>query len=512
VARAIREHARDFVAIIALVVVALAVLLVILIQQRADFPEWVPGLGEDRFELRAELTSAQAVTPGQGQSVNIAGIRVGAISSVELEQGEAVVSMEVDNEYAPLIREDATFLLRPRTGLQDMVLEVDTGSPDSAPIEEGSTVPTSQTSPNVNPDEVLASLDADTRGFLRLLLSDGARALDGRAEKLSAVLRRFEPTARDIAKFQGALASRRHSLERVIHNYGALVQELGRRDGQLKTFVDSSNAVLSSFASQEGAIRESLRELPPTLEATRSSLESSSSLARVLGPAATRLTPAAQALAPALRQVRPLFRDTVEPIREQIRPFTRQVQEPVRHLNQAARGLAESTPALSSSFSDLNILFNELAYNPPGAEDEGFLFWLSWLNHNANSLFTFADGNGPLLRGLVLLNCGTANLAESVARIRPYLLTLQEATNVPRQSQICPGGSLFRRAPAEIRGEEPRPEPPKPGTEPSDPAPQEPADPATTTETTTSTTSEETTDATQSSESAPTPPPEEPEE
>ena len=440
--RAIREHLRDFVAIIALLALGLAVVIVILVQQRADFPEWLPGLGEDQFELKAELSSAQAVTPGQGQSVNIAGIRVGAISEVELKQGNAVVSMEIDNEYAPLIHEDATFLLRPRTGLADMTLELDPGTQRGRPIEEGSMVPNSQTAPNVNPDEILSSLDADTRDFLSLLLTDGGKALGGRGEELSAVLRRFEPTIRDIGRFQGVLAHRRENLERVIHNYGSLVTELGRRDEQLRSFVDSSNAVIGSFASQEAAIRSALRELPPTLTETRAALASSDRLARVLGPASERLVPAAQALAPALRQVRPLFRRTAGPIENQIRPFTRQVREPLTHLNQASRGLAESTPALRSAFEDLNILFNQLAYNPPGAQDEGFLFWAAWLNHNSNSLFTLRDAHGPLRRGVVLVNCGTTRLAEQVANVRPFLRMLYDITLTPTTAQICPPSAL----------------------------------------------------------------------
>ncbi len=72
----------------------------ILANQATALPSWVPLLGEERFELKAEFTSAQAVTPGQGQAVDIAGIQVGDITGVELEDGHAVVTMEVDNEYA----------------------------------------------------------------------------------------------------------------------------------------------------------------------------------------------------------------------------------------------------------------------------------------------------------------------------------------------------------------------------------------------------------------------------
>ena len=36
--------------------------------------------------------------------------------------------MDLDQEYDDLVREDATVLLRPRTGLKDMFLALDPGS------------------------------------------------------------------------------------------------------------------------------------------------------------------------------------------------------------------------------------------------------------------------------------------------------------------------------------------------------------------------------------------------
>jgi phospholipid/cholesterol/gamma-HCH transport system substrate-binding protein len=93
-------------------------------QLASALPSWVPILGEERFEVNAQFTSAQAVTPGQGQAVTMAGIKVGDISTVHLENGQAQVSMEVDNDKAELIKEDASLLLRPKTGLNDMVIEV----------------------------------------------------------------------------------------------------------------------------------------------------------------------------------------------------------------------------------------------------------------------------------------------------------------------------------------------------------------------------------------------------
>jgi phospholipid/cholesterol/gamma-HCH transport system substrate-binding protein len=435
VRRAIREHLRDFVAIIALAVLAIAVAIVIVIQQGTTFPAWVPGVGEESFEIKGEFTSAQAVTPGQGQSVNIAGVKVGEVTDVAVEGERAVVTMQVRGEFAPLIRTDATMVPRPRTGLQDMVIEVDTGTSEES-IAEGATVPLSQTQAQVQPDELLATLDADTRAYLKLLLNGAGEALGGRGTQLSATLRRFEPFARDVAKINSLLSERRRNIAGSIHNFRLIADELARNDEQLAEFVDASNAALAGFANQEASIRESLQELPSTLDATLGALRASDRFALVSTPALRALRPAARAFKPAQEELQPFFEQTVGPIENQIRPFTRQVRRPFKHLNATAKPLGKGLVSLKSGFTDLNALFNELAYNPPGQE-EGYLFWLTWLNHNANSVFLTQDATGPLRRGIIILSCQTARLAETVAATRPFLLTLQQMTRVPTSQQTC---------------------------------------------------------------------------
>lgn len=447
--RVIREHLRDFIAVIGLFLVGLAVTGYVLSQQQQPYPSWIPLLGDDRFELKAELSTAQAVTPGQGQTVNISGVKAGDISNVELVDGKAVVTMLVEAKYADLIHPNATVLLRPRTGLQDMTMELDPGT-GSQPIEEGTTIPLSQTEPNINPDQILAALDGDTRDYLQLLLQAGGEGLGGRGKELSAGLRRFEPLGRDLAAINGLLAQRRASIARSITSFRQLSEALGRSDTHLAEWVTAQNQALQGFANQSEALQESLREFPSTLRATQQGLQSSAQLSRVVGPASRALIPTAESFAPAQVALQGFLNETVDPIRTQIRPFSRQVQRPVKHLKQASQPLAQTANSTAGALSDINRLFNAWAYNPPGSE-EGYLFWTAWLNHNANGAALLQDANGPLPRGVVLQSCRTARLAESLAVARPFIRTLQQYTNVPQSKIICPldpsdvGGISFTR-------------------------------------------------------------------
>ena len=185
--RAIREHLRDFLAIIALVAGRACSRLRHPSQPGHALPAWVPFLGEDRFELKAEFTSAQAVTPGQGQAVDDRrdpGRRHHRGRARGRQRGrddggrQQVRGADQRRRLAAAAPED-----RPQR-------HGDRGGPGQRDrdVEEGDTIPLATTQPNVNPDEFLASLDADTQAFLKLLLAGGAEASSeqGRGRKLSA--------------------------------------------------------------------------------------------------------------------------------------------------------------------------------------------------------------------------------------------------------------------------------------------------------------------------------------
>jgi len=99
-------------------------------------------------------------------------------------------------------------------------------------------------------------------------------------------------------------------------------------------------------------------------------------------------------------------------LRTQLRPFIKDAQPIARALRPAVVNLNAVTPSLSDAFRVLNYVVNELAYNPPG-DDEGFLFWVAWFFHNANSFLANEDANGSMWRGVLVTDCRTLTKASA---------------------------------------------------------------------------------------------------
>jgi phospholipid/cholesterol/gamma-HCH transport system substrate-binding protein len=429
-----RGRSKDTIAIIVLAAVGVVMTLWIFTQQKASLPAWVPIVGEEFEHISGEFTTAQAVTPGQGQAVDIAGIQIGKVTSVDLEDGHAVVGMDIEPKYMELIHPDASLLLRPKTNLNDMVVEVDPGTAKGH-VKDGYNFPLSSTEPNVNLDAFLATLDADTRNYIQLLVAGGAQGIGGRGRQFGNALRRLQPFAHYVADLNKAVATRRDALAHVIHNFGLLTTELGRHDVAIERWVSSSKGALGNFANQQHAIQEILAEFPSTLSTAESAFASANRFSKAAGPALTGLIPQAQALKPALKANQRLFEQTTVPIRDQIRPFTRQVRPVLTHANQGSAAFSKTVRGFGNSLAAFNSFLNELAYKPKGSR-QSYLFYLPWLNHNTNATFNLTDPAGPISRGLILISCNGTELAAGAAAGLDYVQTALRGSNVPRKGEL----------------------------------------------------------------------------
>jgi phospholipid/cholesterol/gamma-HCH transport system substrate-binding protein len=394
-----RKNREWIVAIAGLILLALAIGFYILRNEGLSLP-W-----DNTYTVSADFSNAQALTPGQGEPVTVAGVKVGVISKVTLVNGIARVGMTIDRSTLPVVYQNGTALIRPRTGLQDMTIDLDPGSAPAPKLGGNVVLPVSQTEPEVNIDEVFSLLDTDTRSWLQTLLSAGGDALKGNGPALRTVLKASAPTLQETQEVSAAVAARRVELKRAIGNLRLLTDAIAQQQQSVGQFVNAGAATFSTLGAQDRAIETSLNQLPPTLRQADSTLVALRPFALAAAPAFRSLLPAAHRLPSTLHELDPLFVQGT-PSLNALAKVSVSSRPLVQALPPTLGNLSVATPSLTTAFGVLRFVTNELLYVPQ-LPQHSFLFWVSWFAHNANSFLGNQDGNGAFWRGEIIASCDT---------------------------------------------------------------------------------------------------------
>jgi phospholipid/cholesterol/gamma-HCH transport system substrate-binding protein len=394
----IRRYGRHFAALLTLIVVGTACGFFILLNQR------LPSPFQSHYSVNAAFRSATAVVAGLGEPVNVAGVRVGQITGTELHDGQAIVHMSIDPSKLPQLYRGAHAALVPNTPLKDMQVDIFPGRPGAGALPDGTTIPAGQTLIPIDSDELLASLDTDTRTWLAGLLTSLGQATAGRGQDIRNLLQALGPTSAQLRQLGDLLAARRRQISQLVHNFGALTQAASTKDGQLRTLVQAGDQTIRAFSVQDAALRQSISKLPGTLQSARTTLADVVPFANALGPTATALEPTARKLPSTFANTNTLLRGAALLPLQQIQPFVKASLPVARLLPPLAANLKPEIPELIDSFKVLAYSTNELAYNP-GHGNPGFLYWLSWFAHNSDSFISSSDANGPVWRTLFVSSC-----------------------------------------------------------------------------------------------------------
>src|SRR5687768_16414404 len=285
------------------------------------------------YELKAVFSDAQNMSTRS--PVRIAGVEVGQVKKVETYSDDSeltVVTMEIKDEGLP-IHEDAELKIRPRIFLEgNFFVELDPGTGSEPELDDGDTVPAAQTSGTVQLDEVLTSLQSDTRADLQKLLQGYGDSLNGEpgpgedddqepmtrgetaAESLNDSLATAPDALRGLAIVNGAaLGTELHDLSRLVIGQSRVSEALAAKQEQLKDFVTNFNRTVAAFAAEEDNLQQTIRLLPEVLEQANPALDSlnasfppTRAFARAILPG-VRETPATiEASFPWIEQVRAL--------------------------------------------------------------------------------------------------------------------------------------------------------------------------------------------------------------
>ena len=260
------------------------------------------------FQFKAVFSSANSIR--LISPVRIAGVNVGKVVKVEGQDGtnNAVVTMEMQDQGLP-IHKDAELKIRPRIFLEgNFFVDLKPGTPQAPTISDGETIPAGQTAIPVQLDQVLTSLQQDTRKNLQVLLIELGAGLTAMptaaedaqqppltkgksaAEALNNALIYSEPALKNSALVNQALQGvNPDDLPNLVRGLAATSTKLVGSESQLGSLVDNLNTTMGAIASEQSAVRQSVALLGPTVKHAYASLGSLNAALPSLAQHADRL-------------------------------------------------------------------------------------------------------------------------------------------------------------------------------------------------------------------------------
>ena len=374
------------------------------------------------FLVKAQFESANSIRPNS--PVRIAGVEVGKVKSVEGVEGSnaALLTMELKSSALPL-HEDATAKIRPRIFLEgNFFVDLKPGTPSAPKLDSGDTIKISQTASPVQLDEVLTSLQSDSREDLKALLTGLNTALNSEptaeedaessplargqtaAESFNDALDDIPAAEKSSAQVFEALLGTEpgRDVARLIRGTANTADELDRYEGELQDLITNLNLTTATFASESTNLRATIRGLAPTLASANSAFTSLNAafpptrqFARDIRPG-VRETPATiDAAFPWIEQTHKLVgEDELGGLAQELSPAT----EDLAKLIDRATELLPQTDLASKCLRDVVLPAGDLVINDEfttGAENyKEFFYALAGIAGEGQNF----DGNGMYVR------------------------------------------------------------------------------------------------------------------
>jgi phospholipid/cholesterol/gamma-HCH transport system substrate-binding protein len=280
--------------IAAVLALAGAVLLVLFLLLR--------GTGSS-YTVTAEFENASQLVGGN--TVRVAGVSAGSVKEISLsDDGQALVEIEVDEEYAPLDQgTKAEIRQQSLSGIANRYVDLTLPPEGGEPITDGGRIEIEDTVSSVDLDQLFNALDERTvkglqatiRGFARSYEGVGKQANRGLYylnpllstsrrvfNELNSDERALEALIVDGASLSGALASRSGDVEQLVGNLNGMMGAIGNREAELASAIEQFPGFMREFNTTAVNLRAALDDVDPLIDATRP-------VARKLQPFAKRL-------------------------------------------------------------------------------------------------------------------------------------------------------------------------------------------------------------------------------
>ena len=349
----------------------------------------LPFLSHD-YTVRVEFLDATGLKGSNHSPVLVAGVPEGRVESVSYHDGLAVATLQLPASIQKHIHTDATVSVVPRSPIMDLMVDITPGSRAAPALRPGSVIPPSRTGSTVAWDRLIDVLDADTRAYTQILLSELEVGLRDRTGQLRGALQQLGSLVDGSTTVSQQLAERRVLLSKLVSSLDTMVTTLAQRQNDLAGAVDAGQRTLAVTAARSSQLSAIMRSLPPAFDQLTGAMQALRALAGPLDPALTELSPFARALPAALTSLRS-FLPAGSSLVADLRTLIDQGSTPVADLRRALAALGPSTRALTPTVKQLEPILAAVNSDKQG---------IGQLGDNFSGIFYTNDANGVILRGL----------------------------------------------------------------------------------------------------------------
>ncbi len=189
-----------------------------------------------------------------GNDVTVSGIKVGSVSSIKLDNGDALIGFTIDGKYA--LGSDTTAHIRTGTLLGERVLALD--SDGSGTLDPQQVIPTSRTSSPYSLTDAVSELTANTAGTNTESLN---QSLDTLAQTLDQIAPQLGPTFDGLSRLSQSLNSRNESLAELLRTAADVTGIFSERSKQVNTLILNANDLLAVVDERRYAITSLLANI-----------------------------------------------------------------------------------------------------------------------------------------------------------------------------------------------------------------------------------------------------------
>ena len=208
-----------------------------------------------RYEIKAEFSDATGVL--RGDLVKIAGVNVGKVTNFLVQDGDAIVTMEINGKVQ--IPENTTVEIKYRNLLGQRVINLERPDiPSSRVLENGDLIPLAQTTPALDLSVVFNNLRPLIQSTNPEHINTVSRALlevfKGREGDLEGVLA-------NLGELSTTLIGGGQRLGRLVTNLDDLAKLLNSESGDLKVGIDRFTELMEALAEVTPTLKRAITQL-----------------------------------------------------------------------------------------------------------------------------------------------------------------------------------------------------------------------------------------------------------